>query len=182
MRFIYYRELSLPFCGRLVRRGNVPSPLFGFLPGCPSPSSAGDINHLAQSYMPAPVISGRFYCLSDSVADGAVARRTIDNERQLRENAFIPVCKTSTIVALFSFFSISQPPVNVPLLRRYSAAFSPSFPECRRGAMAVGCTVVPWINGPSVVVLSHKAIASRHVENGRKVYRRHKSYTLLQSY
>lgn len=50
-------------------------------------------------------------------------------------------------------------------------------------AMAVGRTVASrWINGPSVVVLSHKATASCRVENGQGAYRRHKSYTLLQSY
>lgn len=69
-------------------------------------------------------------------------------------------------------FSDAIPPLSRPLSQ--SAAVS---------AMAVGRMVASrWINGPSAVVLSHKATASRRIENGCEVYRRHKSYILLQSY
>lgn len=171
MRFIHYHGLSLPFRGTLVRRGNVPS---RFSVSYRDDYRVRDVNHFAPilqraatvfAIAPAcdarhirPILLSIGWCRQRS----AVAQRTIDNERQLRENVFIPVCKTPTIVPLSRFFSFLNHRLTFFLLGRYSAAFSPSFPQCRRSAMAVGCTVGPWINGPSVVVLcSHKATASR---------------------
>lgn len=116
MRFIYYRG---PVTS--VLRQNSPSQkcflfaAFRFLTGMTVAShpSAGSINHFAPVFL-LPVISGRFYCLSELVSPtlAGVARRTIvsitsDNYARMHSSPFAkqPSADNSDAFPPFGFSS-----------------------------------------------------------------------------
>jgi len=160
--------------------------------------SADDINHIALVFIDntaiiiAPVCRCSSYS-TDSILVcpiAAVVWRTIvsitsDNYARTHSSLFAKQYNATITMLPYSIFlflnhwltfSFSNAILSLSRSLFSSAAGSIS-------AMTIGRTVAPrWINGPSVVVLSHKATASRRVESDHGTYRRHKSYTLLQSY
>lgn len=130
MRFIYYHELSLPFCAAEKRppRKRTFSSRFSvsyrnnrrvaFVSGRHKSHRAGIAIYRDgirnRSCVPMPVISGRFYCPSDSVAGAAVARRTIvsitsDNYARTHsslglQNSITPTIAMLSYSAFFFFF------------------------------------------------------------------------------